>query len=162
MFNTDNCSTILNPKYKGECLGVNIGFFLYGHLTSWTPYFWRQNVLERMVHLRDQMLETGRRMLEVQGAKAIEGCTDPDIRMQQHTLLQYCHTQMEQCISTKFVALFDTLKIDVSSIISSICAELLHLQLLSRSLGMRGIKQYHKVSPRLPFLLPPSHSLMYC
>jgi hypothetical protein len=52
---------------------------------------------------------------------------------------------MEKSITSKFAALFEALKIDVSSIIATICSEVLHSRLLSRSIGIRGLKQYHKV-----------------
>lgn len=90
MSNAENCSTILDPKYKGECLGVNITFLLFHDLTSWAPYFWRDSVLARVSALQTEMQDFARRMLEAH-AKAIDtkfsSPADSAIRMQQHTLL---------------------------------------------------------------------------
>jgi hypothetical protein len=91
MSNVDNCSTILDPKYNGECLGVNISFLLFHDITSWAPYFWRDSVLARVSALQSEMHEFARRMLEAH-AKAIDAKystpADSAVRMQQHTLLQ--------------------------------------------------------------------------
>lgn len=145
MSNAESCGIILDPKYKGECLGVNISFLLFGELASWAPYFWRDSVLARVRALQTEIVEFARRMLEIQ-AKAVETKFESDsaARMQQHTLLQYCNSAMEKSITSKFVALFNALKIDVSSIITTICSEYV-AKLLSKSLGLRGLKQYHKV-----------------
>lgn len=142
MSSAESCGIILDPKYKGECLGVNISFLLFAELSSWAPYFWRDSVLARVGSLQSEIVDFSRRLLEIKAKAVVD--SDPATRMQQHTLLQYCSSAMEKSIGSKFVALYDAMKIDVSSIVNSICAE--HVsKLLAKSLGLRGVKQYHKV-----------------
>lgn len=91
MANGETCSMILDPKFRGECLGVNLNFLFFGDLLSWVPYFWRERVLTKIESLQQDMLDFARKLLEVH-AKAIEAKysspADSGVRMQQYTLLQ--------------------------------------------------------------------------
>lgn len=88
----DTCRLLLDPKFRGVCLGVDLNMYIFKELYEWAPTFWRNNILARLSALERNMLAFSRKVLEdcIKLVEARKGSSSSTERLQQFSVLQVC------------------------------------------------------------------------